>query len=126
LCFDVIFAIMTNARDTRPISWVKGAQRDFADFPEETRLKLARALTILAEGRMPDIAKPLTGLGSGVMELALKHRGDAFRVVYALQLGEAIWVVHAFQKKATHGVATPKKEIDVVRERLKRLKEALK
>lgn len=116
---------MTSARDTRPISWIKGAQRDFADFPEDARLKFARALTVVAEGRTPDIAKPMTGLGSGVMELALKHRGDAFRVVYALQIGEAIWVIHAFQKKATRGIATPRHEIDLVRERLKRLKEAL-
>ncbi len=117
---------MTAARNTRPISWIKGAQRDFADFPEDAQLKFARALTIVAESRMPDIAKPLTRLGSGVVELALKHRGDAFRVVYALQIGQAIWVVHAFQKKSTRGIATPKHEIDVVRERLKRLKEALK
>jgi phage-related protein len=87
---------------------------------------MARALTILAAGRMPDIAKPLTGLGSGVMELALKYRGDAFRVVYALQIGDDIWVVHAFQKKSKTGIKTPKQEIDLIRDRLKRLKEMLK
>ncbi|WP_293455479.1 type II toxin-antitoxin system RelE/ParE family toxin [Phenylobacterium sp.] len=124
--FDVKFAIMTKARDTRPIGWIKAAQREFAEFPQDARSRFAGALTIIAEGRKPDIAKPLTGLGSGVMELALKYRGDAFRVVYALQIGEAIWVIHAFQKKATKGIATPKHEIDVVRERLKRLREALK
>jgi phage-related protein len=125
LPFDVTFAITNTARDTWSISWIRGAQRDFADFPEDARLKFARGLTVVAEGRMPDIAKPLTGLGSGVMELALKPRGDAFRVVYALQIGKAIWVVHAFQKKSTSGIATPKHEIDLVRDRLKRLKEAL-
>jgi phage-related protein len=52
-------------RDTRPISWLKGARKDFEDFPQVAQLEMARALTILAEGRMPDIAKPLTGLGSG-------------------------------------------------------------
>ena len=87
---------------------------------------MARALTILAEGRMPEIAKPLTGLGSGVMELALKHRGDAFRVVYALQIDDDIWVVHAFQKKSKTGIKTPKQEIDLIRDRLKRLREMLK
>ena len=71
-------------RNTRPINWIKAARKDFDDFPEGAQLEMARALTILAEGQMPDIAKPLTGFGSGVMELALKHRGDAFRVVYAL------------------------------------------
>ena len=113
-------------RDTRPISWLKGARKDFEDFPQGAQLEMARALTILAEGRMPDIAKPLTGLGSGVMELALKHRGDAFRVVYALQIDDDIWVVHAFQKKSKSGIKTPKMEIDLIRDRLKRLREMLK
>ncbi|MHB8528249.1 MAG: type II toxin-antitoxin system RelE/ParE family toxin [Caulobacteraceae bacterium] len=58
--------------------------------------------------------------------MAIRARGAAFRVVYALQLGEAIWVIHAFQKKLKSGTATPKHEIDVVRERLKRLKGQLR
>jgi phage-related protein len=60
------------------------------------------------------------------MELALKHRGDAFRVVYALQIDDDIWVVHAFQKKSKSGIKTPKQEIDLIRDRLKRLREMLK
>jgi phage-related protein len=113
-------------RDTRPISWLKGARKDFEDFPQAAQIEMARALTILADGHMPDIAKPLTGLGSGVMELALKHRGDAFRVVYALQIGDDIWVIHAFQKKSKSGIKTPKQDIDLIRDRLKRLREMLK
>lgn len=66
------------------------------------------------------------GMGSGVIEIALPFRGDAFRVVYAVQLGEDIWVVHAFQKKSTQGITTPKREIDLVKDRLKRLKEMLR
>jgi phage-related protein len=66
------------------------------------------------------------GMGSGVMEIALPFMGDAFRVVYAVQLGEDIWVVHAFQKKSTQGIKTPKREIDLVKDRLKRLKEMLR
>ena len=113
-------------RNSRPISWIKSARKDFDDFPDGAQLEMARALTILAEGQMPDIAKPLTGFGSGVMELALKHRGDAYRVVYALQIDDDIWVVHAFQKKSKSGIKTPKADIDLVVERLKRLKERLK
>jgi phage-related protein len=90
------------------------------------QIGFARALTVLAEGRMPDIAKPLSGFDPGVMELALKHRGDAFRVVYALQIDDDIWVVHAFQKKSKSGIKTPKQEIDLIRERLKRLRDMLK
>jgi len=108
------------------ISWIKRATKDFADFPLAAQQDAARALTVIAEGDTPDIAKPLTGLGTGVWELAIKERGDSFRVVYALQLDDDIWVVHAFQKKSKSGIATPKHEIDVVRERIKRLKEALK
>ena len=84
------------------------------------------ALTIAAEGGKADIAKPLRGLGSGVMEIALPYRGNAFRVVYAVQIGADLWVVHAFQKKSTQGIKTPKHEIDLVEARVKRLKEMLR
>ncbi|MGH7060060.1 MAG: type II toxin-antitoxin system RelE/ParE family toxin [Stellaceae bacterium] len=80
----------------------------------------AQGLTIVAEDQTPDIAKPLKGLGSGVFELALRYRGDAYRVVYALHLGAEIWVVHAFQKKSKTGIGTPKAEIDLIRQRLRR------
>jgi phage-related protein len=82
-------------------------------------------LTIAAEGEKSDLAKPMHGLGSGVFEIAMPFRGDAFRVVYALQLAGEIWVVHAFQKKSTQGIKTPKREIDLIKDRLKRLKETL-
>jgi len=68
----------------------------------------------------------LHGLGSGVFEVALAYRGDAFRVVYAIQLADEIWVIHAFQKKSKQGAKTPKHEIDLVEDRLKKLKEALR
>ena len=110
----------------RIVSWIKAARKDFGGFPTKAQDKAFDALTIVADGGMPDIAKPLTGLGAGVWELAIKERGDAYRVVYALQLDDDIWVAHAFQKKSTSGIATPKHEIDVVRDRIKRLKEMLK
>lgn len=84
------------------------------------------ALTIAAEGGKADIAKPMRDLGSGVFEIALPFRGDAFRVVYMVQLSDDIWVVHAFQKKSTRGIKTPKSEIDLVKDRLKKLKEMLR
>src|SRR5581483_1794408 len=113
-------------RKTRPVSWLKAARRDFADFPEEARKICFNALTIAAEGGKPDIAKPMQGLGSGVMEIALPFKRDAWRVVYALQIGTDIWVVHAFQKKSTKGIKTPKHEIDLIKGRLKALKEMLR
>jgi phage-related protein len=116
---------MAEARRTRSISWLKAALRDFEKFPEKARILCLTALTIAAEGGKADIAKPLLGLGSGLFEIALPYKSDAFRVVYAVQLAEEIWVVHAFQKKSTKGIKTPKHEIDLIRDRLKRLKEML-
>ena len=70
----------------------------------------------------------MRGIGSGVFEIALPFRGNAFRVVCAVQLAAEIWVVHAFQKKSTQGIKTPKREIDPIRirVRLKSLKEILR
>ena len=107
-------------RNTRPVSWVKAARKAFEAFPQGAQVDAAQALTVVAEGGMP-----VKGLSAGVLELTLRHRSDAFRVVFALQLGTDVWVVHAFQKKAKSGIATPRVEIDVVRERLKRIKEQL-
>lgn len=113
-------------RNARPIEWIKSARKAFEDFPRGTRDDLLDALTAVADGGHPSIAKPLTGLGPGVMELAVRHRGDAFRVVYALRIGADIWVIHAFQKKSKSGIATPRQEIDLVRDRLRRLKEIVR
>jgi len=96
------------------------------EIPGRAQAICLAALTIAAEGGKADIAKPMKGLGSGVLEIALPYRGNAFRVVYAVQLGEDLWVLHAFQKKSTQGIKTPQREIDVIRDRLKRLKEMLK
>ncbi len=112
-------------RATRPISWIKAALREFEAFPQAAQSICLAALTIAAEGGKADIAKPLQGMGSGVFEIALALQGNAFRVVYAVQLATDVWVVHAFQKKSNRGIKTPKHEIDLIRERLKRLKEML-
>lgn len=83
------------------------------------------ALTIAAEGGKSDNTKPFKGVEGGVFEIALKYRSDAFRVLYAVKIGADIWVIHAFQKKSKTGIKTPQLEVDLIRERLKRLTEAL-
>ena len=113
-------------RETRPVSWIKAALKEFEAFPQGAKTICLAALTIAAEGGKPDIAKPLRGMGSGVFEIALPFRGDAFRVVYAVQIAEEIWVVNAFQKKSTQGIKTPQREIDLIRVRLKQLREMLR
>ena len=117
---------MAMTQRTRPISWIKAALREFETFPEEARSIFLVALTMAAEGGKADIAKPMHGIGSGVLEITLSYRANAFRVVYAVQVGQDLWVLHAFQKKATQGIRTPQREIDVIKDRLKRLKEVLR
>jgi phage-related protein len=112
-------------RKTRPVSWIKAARKDFEEFPAAAQSVCLTALTMAAEGSKADIAKPLKGLGSGVLEIALPWRADAFRVVYAVEIGEEIWVLHAFQKKSTKGIKTPRREIDLVKIRLEKVKELL-
>lgn len=110
----------------RRISWLKGALKEFDDFPESVKRDMVRALRLAANGEKADCAKPMRGLGAGILEIAPRHRGDAFRAVYALLIAEDVWVLHAFQKKSKSGIKTPGPEIDLVRERLKRLKEHLR
>jgi len=112
-------------RNTRPISWIKAARKDFEAFPEAAQDAMFRALTIAAEGSKSDKAKPFKGVDGGVFEIALKHQRDAFRVIYAVKIGADVWVIHAFQKKSKTGIKTPQMDIAIIRERLKQLKEAL-
>lgn len=112
-------------KNSRPISWIKAARRDFEEFPDDVQGEMLSALTIAAEGSKSDSAKPFEGVDGGVFEIAIKHRGDAFRVIYSVKIGADIWVIHAFQKKSKTGIKTPQIEVDLIRDRLKRLKEAL-
>jgi phage-related protein len=112
--------------DTRPVSWIGAARKAFETFPDGARRTCMDALTIAALGGKAGIAKPMSGLGSGVFEIALPFKGNAFRVVYAVQIAEQIWVVHAFQKKSAEGIKTPKHEIELIRDRLKRLRDMLR
>jgi phage-related protein len=109
----------------RPISWLKGARREFEDFPTDVRIEADIALTLATRGGKADTAKPIKGVDGGVFEIALKHRGNAYRVIYAVQLGVDLWVIDAFQKKSKTGIKTPQMDVDRIRQRIKRLKEAL-
>lgn len=110
----------------RRVSWLKAALRAFEDFPEPVRRQIAFGLDRAAAGGMADNAKPLQGIEGGVFEITAADRSGTYRAVYAVKLGEDIWVVHAFQKKSLRGIRTPQREIDLIRERIKRLREALR
>jgi phage-related protein len=105
----------------RNVYWIKAALKDFAAFPAVVRDNVLFALDIVAVGAMPDIAKPLRGFAEGVFEIAISYRRDAWRVVYALKIDAHVWV--PFQKKSKHRIKTPKHEIDLIRNRIRQLKE---
>lgn len=113
-------------RVTRAVSWLTPARKAFDRFPDGAREIVFDALSVAAEGGKAGIVKLMKGFGSGVFEIALPYRGNAFRIVYAVQIGDDIWVIHAFQKKSKQGIKTPKQEIDLIEDRLKRLKEILR
>lgn len=107
----------------RRITWVRAALKDFGGFAEPVQRQTIAALRMAAGGEKAESAKPMKGLGPGIFEIALRHRGDAYRAVYAVQMDEDVWVLHAFQKKSRTGIKTPKQEIDLIGERIRRVKE---
>jgi phage-related protein len=91
-------------------------------FPAGVQDEVGYALYAAQLGEMSPKAKPLHGLGSGVMEIAVNDESGTWRAVYTVSIGDSIYVVHAFQKKSKAGIATPKSELEIVRARLRQLR----
>jgi phage-related protein len=101
----------------RPVIWLGDSKRNLRDFPDGAQKLLGDELQLIQFGGMPKDAKPFKGIGSGVLEIALRYSSEAYRVVVALQIGRRIYVLHAFQKKSKKGIATPKRDVDLIRKR---------
>jgi phage-related protein len=111
-------------REPKPVRWVASSKEDLSVFPAEVRRRVGGALWEAQIGRKAFYAKPLKGFGgSGVLEIVDDFDGDTFRAVYTVRFVEAVYVLHAFQKKAKRGIATPKTELDLIERRLTRAKE---
>lgn len=110
---------MYNLESRRRIVWVGSSLRDLRAFPPEVRRDVGQSLYAAQQGESDPSAKPLKGFGGGsVIEIVARHRGDTWRAVYTVQFAEAVYVLHAFQKKSKRGIATPKREIELIRKRL--------
>jgi phage-related protein len=106
------------------IRWVGSSRRDLRRFPREVRRDIGMALDAAQLGEMDPSAKPLRGFhGASVIEIRAFYRSDTYRAVYTVRFGDVIYVLHAFQKKATRGAATPKREIETIEARLKQAEE---
>lgn len=101
----------------RPVDWLGDSKRNIQEFPKGAQKLLGDELQLIQFGGMPKDAKPFKGIGSGIIELALRYASDAYRVVTAVQLGKRIYVLHAFQKKSKTGIETPKRDVDLIKKR---------
>ena len=105
-------------RPLRSLLWVGSSKRDYRAFPARVQDGFGFELFLAQTGQHPPSAKPLKGLG-GTIELIGDFDGDAYRAVYAVRFGEAVYVLHAFKKKSRRGIATPKGDIDLIGRRLR-------
>jgi len=101
----------------RPMVWLGDSRKQVRGFPPEVRKSIGVALYDAQTGDKAPTAKPFRGIGSGVFEIALRFDKDAYRAVYAVQIGRRIYVLHAFQKKSKHGIKTPRRDLDVIEQR---------
>ena len=104
----------------KPVVWMGDSLTTARGFPQAVGEEIGYALYQAQTGQKHINAKPLRGFGAGVLEVVSDHRGDTFRAIYTLRLAGKVYVLHAFQKKSRKGIATPKSELDLVRQRLKR------
>jgi len=103
----------------KPIRWIGSSLKDLKSFPDKVRSDVGFALYAAQNGEMDPSAKPLKGFGgAGVIEIVAPFFGDTWRAVYTVRFQDVVYVLHAFQKKSKSGIATPMKELDLIRQRL--------
>jgi phage-related protein len=111
----------------KPVYWIGSSKADLLKFPEEVRLEAGYAIYVAQKGNKHSSVKPLKGYkGAGVLEISGDHNKNTYRVVYAVTFKENVYVLHAFQKKSKQGIATPKKEMDLIDARFKAAQEHYK
>ncbi|MGC8490278.1 MAG: type II toxin-antitoxin system RelE/ParE family toxin [Syntrophobacteraceae bacterium] len=102
----------------KPLHWVGSSRKDFGAFPGTVQGNIGYALGVAQLGGKHPKAKPWKGLGPGVFEIVEDYEGNAFRVVFTVRPAQAVYVLHAFQKKSKSGIKTPKSDVDLVGKRL--------
>jgi len=106
--------------ELKPLAWVGSAKRDLLALPDEVIDAFGYALYVAQAGKRHEKAKALHGFGSaGILEIVEDWRGNTYRAVYTVRFSAAVFVLHVFQKKAKHGIATPRQDMELIRERLK-------
>jgi phage-related protein len=105
--------------ELKPVRWIGTSLRNLRSFPRAVRSDIGHALFTAQEGKTDPAAKPLKGFGgASVLEIVASRHGNAWRAVYTVRFLDAIYVLHAFQKKSRKGIATPTREIELIKQRL--------
>ncbi|MCC6155119.1 MAG: type II toxin-antitoxin system RelE/ParE family toxin [Candidatus Hydrogenedentes bacterium] len=111
---------MATREGHRPLFWVGNALERLREFPDAAKDGIGYALYAAQRGDKHRNAKVLKGFsGAGVLEIVEDHDGDTYRAIYTVRFLGAVYVLHTFKKKSKSGIATPKQEIDIIRERLR-------
>jgi phage-related protein len=106
--------------ESRPLFWIASSKRDLMALPLRVRRFFGHALDFAQRGGKHDSAKPLKGFGSAaVVEIIDDDVGGTYRAVYTVQFVEAVFVLHCFHKKSLSGIATPNRDLNAIRARLK-------
>lgn len=104
----------------KPLVWIASAKKDLLALPAEVIDVFGYALHLAQTGKKHDQAKPLAGFGSaGVLEVVDDWRGATYRAVYTVRFAAAVFVLHVFQKKSSRGIATPKQDLNLIKDRLR-------
>lgn len=106
----------------KPVRWAGSSREDLREFPEEVRRAMGIALRLAQNGRTAPYAKPFKvgkGSGAGVMEIVEDFDTDTYRAVYTVRFKGVVYVLHCFKKKAKKGIATPKREVELIEARLR-------
>ena len=110
----------------RPLVWLGDAKKRVQAFPVGAKKLVGDELWLIQAKQMSVATKPFKGIGSGVFEIAVRYDKEAYRTVLAVQLGQKIYVLHAFQKKSKSGIKTPKKDVELIQRRYKEAQELAK
>jgi phage-related protein len=113
----------TKAPGEKLLLWVGSSKNDLVEFPEAVKDEIGAALSVAQFGGKHPKAKPWKGEGPGVLEIVDDHRGDTYRAVYTVKFEQAVYVLHAFQKKSPKGIKTALPDVDLVSRRLKLARE---
>ena len=118
---------MIDRPSLKPLIWIGSSRKDLREFPAPVQDHMGYALYVAQRGEKHDNSKTLSGFGgAGVVEVVTDFRGDTFRAVYTVRFGSAVYVLHAFQKKSKTGRATPRREMELIRQRLREAEETAK